>query len=204
MAAYGGFDLIAQGWSGLMSALATGTSPGPLGSAHPLTAPYQAFATADGWVNVGASNEASWVRTVEAVGMPGLARDPCFRTNADRRAHLELLVAVLAPRFATRTAGEWMDALTAAGVPVGPVAAVGEMLEHPQTHARGMVVEAEHTRLGRVRTLGTPVKLSGSTPPEPRRGAPLLGEHTREVMREAGFSAVEVEELIRDGVVVQA
>jgi crotonobetainyl-CoA:carnitine CoA-transferase CaiB-like acyl-CoA transferase len=84
------------------------------------------------------------------------------------------------------------------GVPAGPVASIGEMLEHPQTLARDMVVDVQHSRLGSVRTLGTPVKLSGSTPD--RRGAPLLGEHTRDVLREGGLTDTEIEALERSGV----
>lgn len=180
-------------------ALAGGGSPGPLGSAHPLAAPYQAFRTADGWVNVGASNERTWRALVAALGTPGLGRDARFRTNADRLANLDALVAELAPRFASRATAEWVDTLGAAGVPAGPVLSIEEMLSHPQTAARGMVSEVEHSTAGRVRTLGTPVKVG--TPEPPRQGAPLLGQHTREVLLEAGFSAQEVDDLVRSGAI---
>jgi len=184
-------------------ALATGESPGPLGSAHPLAAPYQAFRTRDGWINVGASNEATWERLAEAVGRPDLRRDPRFATNADRMRHLPKLIDVLMPIFAARATDAWLAELERAGVPAGPVASVGEMLEHPQTRAREMVVEVEHARLGRVRALGAPVKVSGNVAAN-RRGAPLLGEHTREVLGEAGLAEVEIAELERAGVVLRA
>lgn len=186
-------------------ALASGVSPGPMGSAHPLAAPYEAFRTADGWINVGASNEATWQRLTEAVGSPELRRDPRFRTNEDRMRHREELVAALSPLLAHRTTAEWLEVFRAAGVPAGPVASIGEMLEHPQTIARRMVVEVEHTELGRVRSLGPPVKLSGDEPsdrPVPNRGAPAFGEHTRTVLLEAGWEEEEVDDLVRRGVVV--
>ncbi|MDH5588942.1 MAG: CoA transferase [Gemmatimonadota bacterium] len=185
-------------------ALASGVSPGPGGSAHPLTAPYQAFATSDGWVNVGASNEGTWSRLTGVLGVPGLRDDPRFSANQDRMSHLEDLVETLAPHFLGDSTDGWVARLTAAGVPAGPVATIGEMLEHPQTLAREMVTEVEHSRVGRLRTLGTPVKLErsdGARPP--RRGAPLLGEHTREVLLGDGMAEAEVVELLEEGVLLQ-
>ncbi len=184
-------------------ALATGVSPGPLGSAHPLSAPYQTFPTIDGWINVGASNEATWTGLTEAVNAPELRLDERFRTNARRLANLDELVGVLAPNFLERSTDSWLERLEDAGVPAGPVASVGEMLEHPQTRARDMVIEVEHEKAGTVRSLGTPVKMSASTP-EPgvkRPGAPTLGQHTREVLAEAGLRDVEVDRLMATGVV---
>ena len=185
-------------------ALASGVSPGPMGSAHPLAAPYQAFPTADGWVNVGASTEATWTRLTEALNAGELREDERFQTNADRLANLDELVHVLAPHFLERSTDSWLGCLEDAGVPAGPVASVGEMLEHPQTRARDMVIEVEHKEIGTVRSLGTPVKMSASTPESgagKRRGAPTLGQHTREGMLEAGFRDVEVDRLMAAGVV---
>jgi crotonobetainyl-CoA:carnitine CoA-transferase CaiB-like acyl-CoA transferase len=181
--------------------LATGASPGPMGSAHPLNAPYQAFGTRDGWINVGAANQKNWLALVEAIGAPELASDERFADNAARMAHLPELQDALAPIFRRRATGEWLAALEAAGVPAGPVLSIGEMLEHPQTRAREMVAEVSHARLGAVRTLGLPVKLS-STPGGLRRGAPLLGEHTREVLLEHGYREEEVDALVAAGTVV--
>jgi crotonobetainyl-CoA:carnitine CoA-transferase CaiB-like acyl-CoA transferase len=192
-------------------ALATGVSPGPMGSAHPLSAPYQAFRTADGWVNVGASNQGTWDRLVDALGVPELGYDPRFATNADRMGHLAELVAELSSLMAERTTSEWLDVFERAGVPAGPVASVGEMLEHPQTVARRMVVEVEHSRLGRVRSLGCAVKMSGgagqagtsgrSKTAPAGKGAPRLGEHTHAVLVEVGWSEDEVADMVGGGVV---
>ena len=185
-------------------ALATGASPGPLGSAHPLAAPYQTFPTIDGWINVGASNEATWTGLTEALNASELREDERFRTNARRLANLDELVGVLAPNFLERSTDSWLERLEDAGVPAGPVASVGEMLEHPQTRARDMVIEVEHEQLGTVRSLGTPLKMSGSDSRSgegKRPGAPTLGQHTREVLLEAGFREVEVDRLMATGVV---
>ena len=180
-------------------ALASGVSPGPMGSAHPLAAPYQTFPTTDGWINVGASNEATWTRLTQALNAAELHEDPRFSTNPDRMAHLDELVRVLAPHCLKRSTESWLERLQDAGVPAGPIASVGEMIENPQTKARGMVIDVEHSSLGLVRSLGFPVKMSGSGPKEdaePLRGAPLLGEHTRQVLAEAGFTGMEVDRLI--------
>ncbi len=178
--------------------LATGLSPGAIGSAHPLNAPYQALPTADGWINIGAANQANWLRLTEAIEAPELANDPRFADNPARMKHLAPLIELLSARFRQRTTTEWLARFEAAGVPAGPVLTVGEMLDNPQVRAREMVVEANHSRLGSVKTLGPPVKFS-ATPPGVRRGAPLLGEHTREILSELGYSDAEIERLAASG-----
>ncbi|MEE2845049.1 MAG: CoA transferase [Gemmatimonadota bacterium] len=185
-------------------ALATGASPGPLGSSHPLAGPYQAFPTIDGWINVGASNEATWIGLTEAVNAPELREDERFRTNARRMANLDELVRVLAPHFLERSTDSWLERLEDAGVPAGPVASVGEMLEHPQTRERNMVIDVEHKEIGTVRSLGTPLKMSSSDAESEQGklpGAPTLGQHTREVLLEVGLREVEIDRLMATGVV---
>jgi crotonobetainyl-CoA:carnitine CoA-transferase CaiB-like acyl-CoA transferase len=182
-------------------ALATGRSPGPMGSAHPLNAPYQAFRTADGWINIGAANQGNWQRLVAALDAPELMDDPRFADNPGRMANLDALAAALAPYFQARRTADWLTRLEAAGVPAGPVLSIAEMHRDPQTLARDMLTEVVHTSLGPVQTLGLPIKLS-ATPGGPRHGAPLLGEHTRAVLAEHGYSAAEIEALIAEGAVV--
>jgi len=184
-------------------ALATGESPGPLGTAHPLSAPYQAFETADGWINVGASSQATWEKVPEIVGLPELVDDERFHDNAARMANLDELVATLAPLFKQRPTRHWLERFETAGVPAGPVASIQEMLVHPQTVERDMVTEVQHSTLGPVKTLGFPVKLSAS-PAAIERGAPLLGEHTREVLLANGYTEASVAELQRSGVIICA
>ena len=193
-------------------ALATGESPGPLGSAHPLAAPYEALPTADGWITVGGWNQVNWLRLVEALEMPELADDPRFATNSARMTNVDALRRTLSDRLRGARAAEWLRRLEAAHVPAGPVSSIGEMLAHPQTTAREMVVElpqgdgapapgagdAHETGAGLAKSLGMPVKLSG-TPGAVLRGAPSLGEHTAEVLREYGCSEAEVACLFPSG-----
>jgi crotonobetainyl-CoA:carnitine CoA-transferase CaiB-like acyl-CoA transferase len=181
--------------------LATGVSPGALGSAHPMAAPYQAMQTADGWINVGAANQANWLRLVEVVDRPELAEDPRFIDNAGRMQNLSPLIEILTNSFKQHDTAEWLARLEAAGVPAGPVLSIGDMLRDPQVRAREMVLEVDHSRLGRTKTLGSPVKFS-TTPTSVRRGAPLLGEHTREILDEYGYSQSEIDALASAGDVI--
>ena len=181
--------------------LATGKSPGAIGSAHPLSAPYQAVQTQDGWINIGAANQANWKRLVEVIEQPELAGDPRFTDNAARMQNLPALIEILTGRFRTRTTSDWLARLETAGVPAGPVQSIGEMLTDPQVLAREMVVEVEHSRLGKMKTLGPPVKFS-ATPGSVRRGAPQLGQHTHEVLKEYGYSEAQIKQLVSQGDVI--
>jgi len=128
---------------------ATGVNPGPTGSAHILTAPYQAFPTQDGWINIGGANQSNWERIAGALGHPEWKDDPRYRTNDDRMANLAALVEAMNAVIATRTRAEWLAVLDEAGVPAGPVNDIGEALSSEQAHARGMIVEVEHPVNGR-------------------------------------------------------
>ncbi|MDH4181130.1 MAG: CoA transferase [Betaproteobacteria bacterium] len=184
-------------------AFATGASPGPTGSAHVLTAPYQAFRAKDGWINVGGANQANWERICDVLERSQWRDDPRFRTNADRMANRDALVDAMTQVLAGRTCAEWLAAFDAAGVPAGPVHSIGEALAHPQTLARGMVVDLVHPQAGATKALGCPLHFS-ATPASVTRPAPLLGEHTREVLGEHGFAAAEIDALVADGTVAQA
>ena len=182
---------------------ATGTCPGPTGSAHILTAPYQAFHAKDGWINIGGANQANWERIAEVLGHPEWREDPRFATNSDRMSNLDALVEKMNAVLATRSKAEWVEAFDAAGVPVGPVHSIGEALSHPQTLARGMVVDLVHPQAGPTKAVGCPVHFS-ATPTAITRPAPLLGEHTRELLREYGYSDAEIDRFIADGVIEAA
>jgi crotonobetainyl-CoA:carnitine CoA-transferase CaiB-like acyl-CoA transferase len=183
--------------------LATGVSPGANGSAHPLSAPYQAFPTQDGWINLGAANQKNWEKLCEVIAAPELAADPRFRTNGERMANLPALVEILNGKFPARTTAEWLRILEAAGVPAGPVLTIGEMHVDPQARAREMVVKVEHGGVGPVETIGAPVKLS-QTPASIRCGAPRFGEHTREVLRGIGYGDAEIDRMATDGAIAVA
>ncbi len=177
---------------------ATGVAPGPLGSGHPLMAPYQAFRTADLPITLGAANDNNWRRLLQVLDLPELAADERFASNAGRMGNLPELIARLEAIFMTRKSADWLAALDAAGVPAGPVLNVLQMAEDPQVQARQMIVETEHPVAGPVKSLGLPIKFS-ATPGDVRRPAPLYGEHTSEVLREKGFSNEEIAALLASG-----
>ena len=182
---------------------ATGRSPTALGSSHVLTAPYQAFRTADGYVNIGGANQANWERIAEVLGHPEWKADPRFATNDDRMRNLPELVAEMEKVLAAHGREHWIAAFDAAGVPAGPVHSIGEALTHPQTLARGMVVDLVHPQAGPTRALGFPIHLQDS-PASIVRPAPALGQHTREVLAEFGYADAEIDELVDSGAVIDA
>jgi crotonobetainyl-CoA:carnitine CoA-transferase CaiB-like acyl-CoA transferase len=163
---------------------ATGQVPQALGSANRMSAPYQALRTKDGYVTVGANNERLWQRLCKALEVTELEKDPRFVTNTDRMNHRDELAAEWEVRLVAATTDEWVTRLLDAGVPAGPIQDYRQVLdEDPHVRARGMVQEVDHPVEGRVRVLGTPIRLS-RTPPRIRRHPPLLGEHTEEVLGE--------------------
>jgi len=180
---------------------ATGEVPGPTGSAHILSAPYQAFRAADGWLTIGGANQGNWERLVRVLDAPQWLADPRFASNAERMKNLDALTAVMNERIHGWKMKDLLAALDAAGVPCGPINSIADVAADPHALAREMVVELEHPRAGRTRALGLPVKLS-RTPGKVARPAPLLGQHTREVLEEFGFSASEVDALYAQGAVV--
>jgi crotonobetainyl-CoA:carnitine CoA-transferase CaiB-like acyl-CoA transferase len=181
-------------------AFATGQAPGPMGTGHPLNAPYQAFPAADGWITVGAANQANWLRLLEALEAPELGYDPRFTSNAERMRNLPALNAALTPLFKHRTSAEWLRRLEEAGVPAGPVQDVNQMHADPQTLAREMIVETTHPTAGQVRAIGLPIKFS-DTPGDLQRAAPVFGQDTREVLREHGFSDTQIDQMAALGAI---
>jgi crotonobetainyl-CoA:carnitine CoA-transferase CaiB-like acyl-CoA transferase len=172
----------------------TGRVPQKLGSAHRVNAPYQALRTADGYLTVAGNSQAHWERLCAVIGREELVADARFASNADRMANRPELAAELEAALAARGTDEWVAALEAAGIAAGPIHDYGEVFADPHTRAREMEVTMEHPEEGSVRGLGIPVKLSG-TPGSVRRAAPLLGQHSAEVLREAGFGEAEIEAL---------
>jgi formyl-CoA transferase len=164
----------------------TGRVPQPLGSGHRLLAPYQALRTRDGHVIVGANNQRMWRRLCDALDRPELIDDARFASNDDRMERRAELVRELEAALAARGTHEWVELLVEAGVPCGPIHDYQQVFDDPHTQAREMEVQVDGTRM-----LGIPVKLS-DTPGHVRRVAPSLGEHSGEVLREAGFSDAEI------------
>lgn len=178
---------------------ATGESPGRLGSGHPTIVPYQAFRTADGYVNIAVGSEAIWRRFGEVVE-PSLLDDPRYATNRGRVAHRKELVAHLEGIFRRRTSAQWTEALDAAGVPCGPILTVAEVFEDTQVRHRQMLQEVRHPTVGVVKQTGLPVKLS-QTPGRIRSAPPTLGQHTDAILRDLGVSGEEIAQLRHHGVI---
>ncbi len=174
--------------------VATGKIPGPIGSAHRLTAPYQAFHCADGYITIGAANDRNFAKLTTVLGHPEWAADPRFTTNTLRVRNLKELAALIDGVTATAPRADWLARLDAAGIPCGPILNYEEALATPQAVAREMTTEVDHPILGRLRTMGTPIKMS-ETPLDPHRRAPMLGEHTDDVLASAGYSGDEIEQL---------
>ena len=167
-------------------------------SAHPSIVPFQNFRTADGWIVIVCAKEKFWQRLVDVLGIAHVRDDPRFRGFAARRANRELVTSALQDVLATRTTADWIAALTAAGVPCGPINDVRSALADPQTAARRLITEVEHSAFGTARWIASPVRV-GEAPAEHRR-APGLGEHTETVLRELlGYDDEKIARLRADG-----
>jgi formyl-CoA transferase len=172
-----------------------GGDPQPLGSAHRMSAPYQAFRCADGYITIGAANDRTFAKLAALLGHDDWITDTRFATNTNRVAHREALTAAIEAVTLTRPCAEWLERLEDAGIPCGPINSYAQVFADAQVTAREMSVAVDHPVLGPLRTLGTPVKMS-ETPLSPGRRAPTLGEHTAEVLRAAGFSQHEIDALV--------
>jgi crotonobetainyl-CoA:carnitine CoA-transferase CaiB-like acyl-CoA transferase len=181
--------------------LTTGVSPRRRGNQHPSIVPYEVFEAADGYLTVGVANNSLWTRFCQAIGHPELTADPRFDTEAKRVERRDVLVPLLGAIFRTAPAAEWLTRLDRAGVPAGKIKSVGEALESEHLRARGAILTVSHPTAGPMRMVGPPIRLHG-TPAEAAVPAPLLGEHTEEILTKSlGYSADAVAELRARGIV---
>jgi crotonobetainyl-CoA:carnitine CoA-transferase CaiB-like acyl-CoA transferase len=174
---------------------AEGVTPEPLGSAHRMFAPYQAIRCADGYITLGAANDRLFQWTCELLGHPEWAQDPAYANDTLRVRNRAALVGQIEAITVLQTRDYWLAQFDAAGIPCGPINNYAEAFADPQVQSREMVVDVDHPTLGRLRMAGAPVKMS-ETPPRANRRAPVLGEHTREVLREAGYSDEDIAALV--------
>jgi crotonobetainyl-CoA:carnitine CoA-transferase CaiB-like acyl-CoA transferase len=172
----------------------------PMGTAHPLIAPYQTYPCADGAVAIGGGNQANWVRIAETLQHPEWIQDARFDNGAVRLENRKILEVLISGVLKSNTVEHWVAELAAAGVPVGPVQNVAQAFEHEQTEAIGMVIDNPDGRAGVQRAIGCPIHFDELR--SSRIGiAPLVGEHTAEVLFEFGFTEAEVEQLVTVGAV---
>jgi crotonobetainyl-CoA:carnitine CoA-transferase CaiB-like acyl-CoA transferase len=192
----------AIGFSGWTSAawLVDGKEPTRQGARHRQNAPYQRFATGDGYLMIGAATQDLWERCARALGRPEWIEDPRFRRNADRLQHREALEREMEGVLRTASTAHWVAALDALGVPSGPVSTYAQLFADPQVRHLGMVVQAEDPELGSVPHVRVPVRLSGSRIAV-QAVAPRLGQHTAEVLEALGYTPEELDRLQRDGVI---
>jgi crotonobetainyl-CoA:carnitine CoA-transferase CaiB-like acyl-CoA transferase len=180
--------------------LETGQVPRPLGNRHRLNAPYQLFETSDGrYLAIGAPNDRLFGELMGVLRIESHASDPRFASYASRKVHEDALLAVVEPAVRLRAAPELEAALLAAGVPCAQVNDFKEVFDHPQIIARGVVQDVVHPRLGRMRTTRNPVLLDHDGPAI-ERPAPMLGEHSRELLHELGYAPDAIRDLLAAGV----
>ena len=180
---------------------ATGDIAEPLGSSHRNSAPYQALKTKDGHINVGAPNQSNWERFANAIERSDLVTRNEFKDNASRLINRESLERELELTLTTKNSSEWLEVLEKSGVPAGPILNISEVWNDPQVEARNMKATLDHPTAGKITNIGLAAKLY-STPGRITKPAPLLGEHTREILVDAGYSKKNIEDLIDSGAAV--
>ena len=179
---------------------ATGKSPGPLGSAHPLTAPYQAFKTKDNWITIGASNQNNWMNLLNAIQRIDLQEDDRFKDNNSRMKNLEALAPILQEELLKKTSNEWIKIFDDKGLPCGPINSITEMHNDPHTLDRKMVIEVDNKKAGKSKAIGMPIKFS-DTNANTEIGAPNFGQHTDEILIQFGYSAEQIKDYKDKGIV---
>ena len=180
--------------------LATGVAPARMGNAHQNIVPYQVFEVADGHLILAVGNDGQFAKFCAVAGVPSLALDPLYARNADRVRHRETLVPKLASLLLQRSKSDWLAALEAAKVPCGAINNLDEVFTDPQVRHRGMAVAMPHPLTDDLRLVASPMKLS-ATPVAYTRAPPTLGQHTDEVLVEAGLSSAQIADLRANGIV---
>jgi len=178
----------------------SGKLPEKVGSGHPMIVPYQAFKAKDEYINIAVGNDQLWKRFCKVINMENIMDDPKFATNAKRVENRKELIAILSKIIETKTGAEWLKLLEDAGIPAGPIYTLDKLFSDPQVLHRKMMVELTHPKAGKIKVTGVPVKLS-EAPGEITAPPPLLGQHNKEVLKDLGYSAEEIEKLIADKVV---
>lgn len=179
----------------------SGEIPAATGTRHRRSTPYQAYRTKDGYVTVGAGNNKLWNNfCTMVIDKPEWLVDPRFAKLSSRLAHIDALEREIEAIFTTQPTAHWVEKLDAADVPAGPVYGYEEIMNDPHIRARKMVIEIDHPKIGRMKTIGLPIKSTGDLTAI-RLPAPWLGQHSVEVLRALGYDGAELDTLFADGVV---
>ena len=182
------------------SFFATQKIPEALGSSHRLSAPYQALRTSDGYINIGAPNQSNWERLCKTIKREDLIKNEKFLDNSLRLLNREILEKELESTLKQKNSNDWLDILEKEGVPAGPILNMSEVWSNEQVKFRDMDVVTEHSKAGQIHNIGIPVKLK-ENPGEIKSAAPILGENTREILFEIGYSNKEINDFIESQVV---
>lgn len=177
-----------------------GETPSPFGSMHRRNQPHGAFKTQDGYLCIAADQQHHWKTFCELVGLEHLVDEPRFATNNDRLHNRPALQEAMEAALASKTSVAWNDILAAAGVPCGPVYRYDQVFHDPHVQHRQMAVEVDHPKAGRITITNTPLKLS-QTPGEVRLPAPVLGQHTDEILQRLGYDETMIAQYHQEGVV---
>lgn len=173
----------------------SGVSPQPIGNRHPSITPFEAFKAKDGYIIIAVGNDRLWSDFCKLINKPDMIQDERFATNPKRTENQKALKTILDTVFPGKTVDEWIDALDKAGIPCGPINTIERVMENVQIKARDMIVETDHPTAGKVKMAGIPIKLS-ETPGAVEGPAPLLGQHTEEILSELlGLTTEAVAEL---------
>ncbi|MEW6711115.1 MAG: CaiB/BaiF CoA-transferase family protein [Candidatus Riflebacteria bacterium] len=178
----------------------TGNDPVPIGNRHPSIAPFTSVKTSNGYINIACGNDQLWKKFCEIICRTELAEDPRYLTNADRCQHMDDLIPTLNDTVGENTTEFWLEKLEAAHVPAGPINKVSDVLKDPHVLARNMMIELMHPVAGKIKIPGTPIKFS-ETHAEVNAPAPVLGQHTREILEKIGYSPDEIENLVNQKIV---
>jgi formyl-CoA transferase len=178
--------------------------PGPTGNTHPLISPYGVFEAADGPLNIAPATQGMWANLCTLLNLDNLRVDQRFVDNAHRMRNRDELKVIIDARLKSATRREWIERMLKAGIPAGPINTLADVFSDPQVQHCGLVEEVVHPVLGHLKQLASPVKFGSSPEPSVRTPPPLLGEHTRSVLKDYGFSSSKVESLLGDGVVLQS
>jgi crotonobetainyl-CoA:carnitine CoA-transferase CaiB-like acyl-CoA transferase len=183
--------------------LSLGEVAQPMGNAHPLIAPYGVFSVSDGDINIGAATQGMWLKLCDVIGSPGLKSDPDFLNNAGRMKHRYKLHALIEDKLKSNTRSYWTQRFVDAGIPAGPINSIADALREPQVAHLGLVETHPHPTLGGLSQLSNPLALGSTKQSWIRRSPPLLGQHTRDILTEFGFSGDEIASFEAAGTVLQ-